>query len=373
MIVRRARSIVCYWHANSFVVENYRSQVTLALDPMAAAVLHELAEWTDEEKIPSKFPDFDADSIVGSVQALRRAGLVVSEGEPEAHQDESIGTSWRAWHPGARYFHSLTKDIPFVSPTTEIREHLAQGMLPALFKTYPDADTILLPRAPKRFDATFGEVLYSRRTHRSFAQREVQLDDFSALMGAVFGPTGFIDADAFGALMQRTSASGGARQEIEAYVAVNRVAHVTPGVYHYNSLNHGLELLTSAPRWDQIAQLSGNQVGIEEAAFVVLLTSVVERLQVKYKTARAYRVMLMNAGHFGQTFALVATALGLGPFETAAFNDTAVENLLGIDGVEETALYLLSAGVPDPGDGASGLKTPAGLANFRKTRIVQDT
>ncbi|MFI6056039.1 hypothetical protein ACIBCO_38960 [Streptomyces violascens] len=33
---------------------------------------------------------------------------------------------------------------------------------------------------------------------------------------------------------------------------------------------------------------------------------------------RAYRVSHLNAGHLGQTFALTATTLGLGPFQSAA-------------------------------------------------------
>ncbi|WP_424643556.1 SagB/ThcOx family dehydrogenase [Embleya sp. AB8] len=373
MSMRRARSIVCYWHENSFVVENYRTRTTSALDPMAAALLHELGDWIDEEKIAARFPDFDAESVRESIAALREVGLVVRRDDPEADRDDAVGNSWTAWHPCARYMHAMTKDVPFVDPTVEIRERLAgESAAPALFKSYPDADLVLLPRVPRRFDASFDEVLYARRTHRSFAAREVPLEDFATLLATVFGPTGFIDADAFGGLMQRTSASGGARQEIEAYLAVRRVAHLEPGIYHYNVLKHGLEFLKPSPPWERIARLGVDQPGIEQAAFVVVLTSLVERLQAKYKTARAYRVMLMNAGHFGQTFALTATALGLGPFQTAAFTDTELEALLDLDGVTETAVYLLGAGVPGPPtrpDGTDTPKPPAGLTTFRRTRL----
>jgi nitroreductase len=63
-------------------------------------------------------------------------------------------------------------------------------------------------------------------------------------------------------------------------------------------------------------------------------------------------MILLDAGHLAQTFDLVTTATGLGPFQTAAFRDSETEAALGIDGISETALYLLGAGRPaGPTDG----------------------
>ena len=53
-----------------------------------------------------------------------------------------------------------------------------------------------------------------------------------------------------------------------------------------------------------------------------------------------------TAGHLAQTFCLVATWLGLAPFTTAAIVDTDIERTLGIDGVEETILYVAGVGMP---------------------------
>jgi len=53
----------------------------------------------------------------------------------------------------------------------------------------------------------------------------------------------------------------------------------------------------------------------------------------------------MDAGHLGQTFDLLATARGLGPFQTAALQDTFIEKLLGLDGVKEFPVYLVGAGM----------------------------
>lgn len=55
---------------------------------------------------------------------------------------------------------------------------------------------------------------------------------------------------------------------------------------------------------------------------------------------------LLNAGHLGQTFTPTATALKLGPFQLAAFDDTALAAHLHLDNVTHTPLHLLGAGTP---------------------------
>ena len=81
------------------------------------------------------------------------------------------------------------------------------------------------------------------------------------------------------------------------------------------------------------------------AAFVVFLTAVFARTQWKYDYARAYRAVLIEAGHLCQSFCLTATSLGLAPFCTMAFADSKIEKALGIDGISESALYVAGAGM----------------------------
>jgi len=72
------------------------------------------------------------------------------------------------------------------------------------------------------------------------------------------------------------------------------------------------------------------------------------RSQWKYEHSRAYRVVLAEAGHVCQTFCLTATWLGLAPFCTMALADSKIERALGMDGVTESVVYAMGAGVrPD--------------------------
>ena len=59
---------------------------------------------------------------------------------------------------------------------------------------------------------------------------------------------------------------------------------------------------------------------------------------------RGYRYVHFEAGHVAQNASLVATALGLGSCAVGAFHDEDFNRMLGLDGKNETALYLVAIG-----------------------------
>ena len=78
------------------------------------------------------------------------------------------------------------------------------------------------------------------------------------------------------------------------------------------------------------------------------MTAVFSRTLWKYRLENAYRSLWLDAGHLAQTFSLLATSRGLGPFTTAAMQDSRIEKLIGLDGIAEFPVYLCGAGVPEP-------------------------
>ncbi|MFF3941833.1 SagB/ThcOx family dehydrogenase [Streptomyces phaeofaciens] len=363
MLLRRAHNLVCYWLDGSFVIQNHLTGTQLSLATNAAEILAAFTDWTSEDDAVSAFPDYDPESCRAAVRQLHSYGFLVAPDESE--RDERLAEHWQTWSPEAAALHFSSKHADYTE-SPEINEEFRAGKRSALFKNYPDADRILLPRVPPDTDASFVRTLYGRRTHRGFRQTPLPLSRLSQLLAMVFGPSEFLDGQDFGALMKRTSAAGGARQELEAYVAVSAAEGVAPGLYHYNVLEHSLELLDAGFTRARAAHLCYDQAAIGEAAVTVFVTGVVERMSSKYRAPRAYRVMLTNAGHLGQTFALTATALGMGPFQTLAFRDEELEDALGVDGITETALYVLAAGIPEerPQDDHG-----AGLDAFRRAEL----
>ena len=90
----------------------------------------------------------------------------------------------------------------------------------------------------------------------------------------------------------------------------------------------------------------------------MFFTAVFGRYQWKYAEARAYRAVLIEAGHQCQTFCLTATRMGLAPFCSMALADSIIERDLGIDGVSEAVLY--AAGVGERPHDSAPPSEPAG-------------
>ena len=170
----------------------------------------------------------------------------------------------------------------------------------------------------------------------------------SKLLYYTWGVHGYIDAPPFGKLLHKTSPSGGARHPGEVYLLAIRVDGLRAGLYHYDGLNHRLEWLHSVSAKKKAIEYTAKHEFLKDASALFIMTAVFPRVQWKYRFARAYRVVLLDAGHLCQTLCLVATWLGLATFCTAALRDTLIEKDLGIDGISESVLYIAGVGVGLP-------------------------
>jgi SagB-type dehydrogenase family enzyme len=82
---------------------------------------------------------------------------------------------------------------------------------------------------------------------------------------------------------------------------------------------------------------------VQDASVALILTGVFSRTRVKYGQ-RGYRYTMLEAGHIGQNVYLVSEALGLKCRGMGGSYDIALEQLLGIDGENESVLYTLILG-----------------------------
>ena len=86
-----------------------------------------------------------------------------------------------------------------------------------------------------------------------------------------------------------------------------------------------------------------SQAFLGECGAVLFVSMILQRMRPKYQD-RSYRYGLLEAGHVGENAYLAATALGLGACGVGAFMDDAINEMLGLDGVEEVVVYLLALG-----------------------------
>ena len=133
----------------------------------------------------------------------------------------------------------------------------------------------------------------------------------------------------------KTSPSGGARHPIEAYVLALRVSGLPKGLYHFAPDTGRLHPVRRGASSSQLVEYLSGQWWFADAAALVLMTAVLPRVRWRYPHPRAYRSVLLGAGHLCQTFCLVATWLKLAPFCTQALADSRIERDLGADGIDE--------------------------------------
>jgi len=101
---------------------------------------------------------------------------------------------------------------------------------------------------------------------------------------------------------------------------------------------HNLERADQAELAQEITRAGLWQSFLAEVSVVFVLTAIFQRLRWRYRE-RTYRYALLEAGHVAQNIYLAVEAVGPG-----TFFDSLVNQLLGVDGTEEAALYLLAVG-----------------------------
>ncbi|MGB3291407.1 MAG: SagB/ThcOx family dehydrogenase [Phormidesmis sp.] len=213
------------------------------------------------------------------------------------------------------------------------------GKQPERYKTYPDAPQIDLPQPEhaSRKGTDLATVLTERRSQRSYStSTALSLKHLSYLLHLAQGIT--LKDGQF-----RTVPSSGALYPLEIYPIVHRVAGLDPGLYHHAVEQHKLELVKPGDLRQPLISAGLNQDFLGDAQVCFVISGIFQRTRWKYHE-RAYRYVLMEAGHLGQNLYLTATALGLGVCGVGAFFDDPLNKLLGIDGRTEAALYLVTVG-----------------------------
>jgi SagB-type dehydrogenase family enzyme len=197
---------------------------------------------------------------------------------------------------------------------------------------------------PASLGQPLGEVITRRRSQRSFACEPIAADMLAALLRAGYGVTGTLESlDDRPALSLRAVPSGGALYPLELYAAVLRVSELEPGLYHYDPLSPGLEVVRSRLPEEELEAVSTYPGIVSSCAVLILVAAIFGRTRFKYGL-RGYRFALLEAGHVAQNVVLAAAALGLAAVPLGAFYDRRTDALLGLDGVNESTLYTIALG-----------------------------
>jgi SagB-type dehydrogenase family enzyme len=346
--LRRARCLFAYWQNGQLCFHNFAKRLTVSGKPITCEILAFFDRWRTAEEVIAHFAEYTPRSVRSALAQLVEHGLLLRNHSPELTRDSRIANEWSAWLPQGS-FHFCTKDAVYVDrsnwSSSRLKAILPKTPQPKIFKTVNGAKKTALPSRVFP-DSEFVRILMGRKTHRQFSKQQLPLEAVSQLLSLVWGFNGYLYSRRFGRLLHKTSPSGGARHPGEVYLMALRVKGLRAGLYHYHSRRHYLERISTNTSRKKAWLYCARQHFVKNAAALFLMTAVFRRTMWKYHHARAYRVVLLDAGHLCQTFYLVATWLGLAPFCTAALKDTLIEKDLEIDGIRESVLYIAGVGLP---------------------------
>ena len=303
-------------------------------------------EWMDSRSLPGH--------PATALKRLLEVGLLIGNGKRHAvhrARDEALRSAY--WHPLAATLHAFTRwdDTDAVQSmkesgmetVMELREKL--GPPPAEAIDRADAQALSLPCSPAN---DFDQLLARRATCRNFdPARPLPLALFAQLMQRVFSAQASVRVSDDTVFLKKTSPSGGGLHPIDAYLIVQHVEGVPPGLYHYHATQHALLPLppASPPLREFILQAVAQQEWFADAHALVLLVPRFDRTFWKYRShAKGYRVVALEAGHLSQTLYLSATEAGLGAFITGAINEVQLEQAFGLDHTHQGVMAICGFG-----------------------------
>jgi SagB-type dehydrogenase family enzyme len=249
----------------------------------------------------------------------------------------------------AEHYHEASKLYPaFAARATRAREleHDVQLQASCLrsVRRDPRADTVALPD-PELGVTPFAELVAARRSERAFGPEGISLAELAGVLHAAYGRTHqLLDAAASGIGPQfRAVPSGGGLYPLEIVAFAWRVDGLEPGLYHFDPLRRVLEVVRVGDLAPELAAATVYPEPATRCAVFLVVTAVFWRTRFKYGL-RGYRFALLEAGHVVQNALLAATALELASVPLAGFFDARMDDLLGLDGVEESAVYAVAIG-----------------------------
>jgi SagB-type dehydrogenase family enzyme len=360
---------VCYWDADGGRIFDSATGHTARLSLPTWQILDLCgAPRTVEDLHASLGGRVPCDLVARLVSSLLSAGFLVPADGSVTHPF----VHWGQWNPAASFFHAVSRLGTYGDPAAldeALWEKAGSQPMPPSLKP-PTDERISLPGVSLR--NAFTKTVEDRRTWRRFGRRAVTLGALGTALHACAGITHWLRIPRLGEVPLTSSPSGGGRHPIEVYVLTLNVTGVPPGFYRYAGDRHELDCVR-AGRPESVEALFPTQPWFASCGAVIFLSAVFARTQWRYDFARAYRAVMLEAGHVCQTFLLAATALRLAPFCTMAIDESLVEQALNLDGTNEAVMYAAGVGTRPRDRGRVIMPADASRPVVRRHRLPRQT
>lgn len=356
--IRLSRFATLRTNRSDYLLESPLSLYRVTLHrPESVQLISSLARPTTPTAAMAHAPDDRL--LVDALTLLVATGMVV-RAEPEHPSGEVVFTedvdpALAAWSPLDLMFHTRSNlgrhdhDFGATYPLGNDR-----SPEPAV-RPVSGGATIPLPRPGWEevlsVDPPLIVAVEGRRSTRHYTGDPVTLRELGELLYRTARVRSLLLHDGADepAASNRPYPSGGASYELEIYITTAGGQDLPGGVYHYNPLDHRLEVVNTdmavVAELLRNAKTAANASGTDPV--LLTLTARFRRVSWKY-TGLTYALMLKHVGVLTQSLYLVATAMGLSACALGAGNIDTSARAFGTDWRTESSLGELLVGRADP-------------------------
>lgn len=211
---------------------------------------------------------------------------------------------------------------------------------------YEEKPEIQLP-PPNKDMATENvlETLSRRRSIRNFSNEKVSMEELSTVLHYSSGLTGeYEESEHKPRLYLFAYPSAGGLMPLNSFIFINNVDNIERGIYYYDPVRHSLRVIKNFCSDDDHIKCTMSKELAQKASFIVYITGSLDLTGYKYSN-RAYRFIMLEAGHLAQNLYLTSTAIGLGAVASGGFLDYELKEAVSLE--EDYVLYEVFVGRPN--------------------------
>ena len=189
---------------------------------------------------------------------------------------------------------------------------------------------------------SLSDAIDGRESRRIYSDKPISLVELAFLLWSTQGVKELIRD---GLVTLRTVPSGGGMHPFETYLAVHNVDGLEPGIYRYLAIEYQLLRLNvdADDSRERITKICNGQRYVGNGAVTFIWACRPYRTEYRYGQD-TLKDILISAGHICQNLYLACEGLGLGTCATVAYQQAALDELIGVDGDDEIALYVAPVG-----------------------------
>jgi len=184
------------------------------------------------------------------------------------------------------------------------------------------------------------DAMVHRESRRVFTSEALTLEELSFLLWSTQGIKKIIS----NSTALRTVPSAGARHSFETYVFIMNVTSIKKGLYRYLPIENQLLFIREVEQMERsLSDACFGQKFAGSSAVTFIWTTIPYRMEWRYSLS-AHRVILIDAGHVCQNLYLACEAIHAGTCAIGAYDQDAIDALIGVNGNDEFTIYLAPVG-----------------------------